>query len=80
MVSASYMKSSLLSSTLVRCDFGKGEFPFRLNFDNSLGITLSAAPTKASYAWFNKQNLSLKNITFFLLPIGCGYDYLAMVY
>jgi hypothetical protein len=74
MVGASYVKSSLLSSTLARRDFGKGEFPFRLNFDNSLGITLGAA------AWFDKQNLSLENITFFLLPTGRGYDYLATVY
>jgi hypothetical protein len=80
MVGASYVKSSLLSSTLARRDFGKGEFPFRLNFDNSSGITLGAAPTKASCARFDKQNLSLENITFFLLPTGRGYEYLATVY
>jgi hypothetical protein len=34
-VGASYVKSSLLRSTLAGRDFGKGEFPFRLNFDNS---------------------------------------------
>jgi hypothetical protein len=65
-VGASYVKSSLLRSTLAGRDFGKGEFPFRLNFDNSSGITLGAAPTKASFlagvqcARFDKQNLSLE--------------------
>jgi hypothetical protein len=50
------------------------------------GITLSAAPTKASFlagvqcARFDKQNLNLENITFFLLPTGRSYDYLATVY
>jgi len=59
-VGASYMKSSVLSSTLTGCDFGKGEFPFHLNFDYSLSITLSAAPitsflASVRCAWFNKQ-------------------------
>jgi len=57
-----------------------------LNFDYSLGITLGAAPTKASFlagvrcARFDKQNLSLENITFFLLPTGRSYNYLATAY